>query len=89
MSKPNSPNSRSDKTEDASVARSFEDNMAELESIIERIESGEVGLEESIVAYERGVAIVESCRGVLAAAELRVEELTERLRAGDEPGGER
>lgn len=89
MSKPKAPDSRSPKTQDAGAARSFEDNMAELESIIERIESGEAGLEESISAYERGVAIIESCRGVLAAAELRVEELTQRLRAGDESDGAR
>lgn len=56
--------------------------MAELESLIDQIESGEIGLEASIDAYEKGVSIIESCRGLLASAEQRVEELTERL-AGD------
>ncbi|MEL6311353.1 MAG: exodeoxyribonuclease VII small subunit [Planctomycetota bacterium] len=57
----------------------FEDQMARLESLIDQIESGEIGLEESIDAYEKGVAIIASCRGMLASAEQRVEELTERL----------
>ncbi|MEO1534912.1 MAG: exodeoxyribonuclease VII small subunit [Planctomycetota bacterium] len=67
----------------------FEDRMAELESLIDQIESGEIGLEASIDAYEKGVSIIESCRGLLASAEQRVEELTERLAndSSDEAAG--
>lgn len=67
----------------------FEDRMARLESLIDQIESGEIGLEESIDAYEQGVAIIESCRGMLESAEQRVEELTARLSgdADDEVAG--
>ena len=49
--------------------------MAELEGIVARIESGEIGLERSMAEYERGVALVARCRDVLTKAEQRVEEL--------------
>jgi exodeoxyribonuclease VII small subunit len=62
------------------AALSFEDAMLRVEEIIARIESGEVGLEGSIDEYERGVALVARCREILAKAEQRVEDLTERMR---------
>ena len=62
------------------AALSFEDAMLRVEEIIARIESGEVGLEGSIDEYERGVALVARCRDILAKAEQRVEDLTERMR---------
>ncbi len=66
----------------------FETRMDELEALIERIESGEIGLEESIKAYERGVELIRGCREVLGQAEQRVEELSRKLQqdpSGDEP----
>ena len=63
---------------------SFADQMAKLESLIDQIESGEIGLEDSIDAYEEGVKLIPSCRGMLSSAEQRVEELTERLAGQDE-----
>ena len=54
----------------------FEEAMARVESIVERIESGEVGLEESLAEYERGVAMLRRCRTILERAELRVRELS-------------
>lgn len=53
----------------------LEQAMAELEAIVERVEGGEVGLEEALKEYERGVALVRRCREVLQRAEVRVEEL--------------
>lgn len=55
--------------------------MAQLEEIIERIESGEIGLEKSISEYERGVGLIRRCREVLERAEQRVEELTSQMQA--------
>lgn len=63
---------------------SFEEAMSQLETLIERIESGEVGLEESIAEYERGVKLIQRCKGVLATSEQRVEELSKQLREQDE-----
>lgn len=54
----------------------FEDALAQLESIIEQIESGQVGLEESLLAYERGMKLVARCREILAATEHRIAQLT-------------
>lgn len=62
---------------------SFEDALEQLESLIERVESGEIGLEEAITQYERGAALVKRCRSVLDVAEKRIAELTAAdLRAG-------
>ncbi|MEM8495564.1 MAG: exodeoxyribonuclease VII small subunit [Planctomycetota bacterium] len=55
---------------------SFESALAELETLIERVESGEIGLEEAIAQYERGSALVKRCRSVLDVAEKRIAELT-------------
>ncbi|TVQ32191.1 MAG: exodeoxyribonuclease VII small subunit [Phycisphaeraceae bacterium] len=56
----------------------FEEAVQRLEQIIDRIERGEVPLEESLREYERGVALVRRCRGILDRAEQRVRELTEK-----------
>lgn len=55
---------------------SFEEAVEQLESIIERIESGEVGLEDAIVEYEEGCELVKRCREILDRAEKRIAELT-------------
>jgi exodeoxyribonuclease VII small subunit len=47
----------------------YEDALAELESIIERIEQGEVGLERTLEEYRRGRALLQRCRGILDGAE--------------------
>jgi exodeoxyribonuclease VII small subunit len=59
----------------------FEQALAELESIIQRIESGQIGLEKSITEYERGVGLIRRCRQVLERAEQRVEELTSQMQS--------
>ena len=48
---------------------SWEQAMAELETINERIEGGEIGLEESLAEYRRGVALAARCHTLLDAAE--------------------
>lgn len=55
---------------------SFEEALAELEQILNDIEQGELGLEQSLVKYERGTFLIQHCRGVLAAAEKQVELLS-------------
>jgi len=54
---------------------SFEEAMAELEGMIERIESGEIGLEKSLEEYERGIELFRHCRRILNQAEQRFEKL--------------
>ena len=66
---------------------SFEKAVAELESIVARLERGDVALEESIAIYESGEALKKHCEQLLAAAENRIEKI--RLdRAGKAQGTE-
>ena len=53
--------------------KNFEEAVAELEQILGRIEGGELGLEESLLQYERGSLLIQYCRGVLNSAEKQVE----------------
>lgn len=55
---------------------SFERALKELESIVGRLERGDVELEESITIYERGEALREHCDKLLKQAEAKVEKLT-------------
>src|SRR3954471_13937635 len=59
-----------------SPPKSFEDALRELEEILSEIENGNVGLEESLVKYERGNFLIQHCRGVLTAAEKQIEALS-------------
>ena len=54
---------------------SFEAALKELESIVSRLEQGEVDLEDSIVLYERGQALKAHCEQKLKAAESRLEKI--------------
>jgi exodeoxyribonuclease VII small subunit len=56
--------------------KNFEDALQELEQILAEIEGGEVGLEESLVKYERGTFLIQHCRGVLNGAEKQIEVLS-------------
>ena len=54
-------------------AMSFEDSLDALERIIQRIESGETSLEDSLAAYQRGEQLIRRCRELLFEAEQRIE----------------
>ena len=54
----------------------FERALKELESIVGRLERGDVELEESIAIYERGEALRDHCDRLLKNAEAKVEKLT-------------
>ncbi len=53
----------------------FEDALAELERIVQQLESGDVALEDSILIYERGAALKSHCEKKLQAAETKVEKI--------------
>jgi len=65
----------------ASAEPTFEAAIEEVEAIIRRIEAGEVGLEQSIEQYERGVKLIKQCRTVLDRVEQRVTDLTAQMQA--------
>ncbi len=50
----------------------FEAALAELEAIVQRLEHGEIPLEESLRQYERGVALTRSCQQALQQAEEKI-----------------
>jgi exodeoxyribonuclease VII small subunit len=54
----------------------FEAALAELEGIVRSLESGKAPLEESIEAYERGIALKNHCEKKLAEARLKIEKIT-------------
>lgn len=55
---------------------SFEEALRELESIVQRLERGDVALDESIALYARGEALRAQCQKRLADADARIEKLT-------------
>ena len=55
---------------------SFEDALRELETVVQRLERGDVALEESIALYERGAALKAACEKRLRDATEKVERLT-------------
>lgn len=55
----------------------FEQSLEQLEALVERMEQGELGLEESLAAYERGIGLYRRCQQALEQAELRVKLLSD------------
>ncbi len=53
----------------------FDDAMAELEKVIETIETGEIGLEKSLEEYERGTVLFKRCRSILNETEQKFEKI--------------
>ena len=51
----------------------YEDLVAQIEELVDNIESGELGLEESIRGYEEGTKLIKHARGILDQAQQRVE----------------
>ena len=51
----------------------FETALAELESIVSRMESGQLELEASIAAYQRGTALMQHCQALLNEAETKIQ----------------
>ena len=64
---------RQDETQDD---RSFEECLQSLEKVVERIEGGELSLEDSLATFEEGVRLVRSCNRKLSDVERRIEVLT-------------
>ena len=59
-------------------APEFEQALAELEALVERLERGDLPLDEALKTFERGVELTRHCQGALKAAQQRVEILLKR-----------
>lgn len=57
---------------------SFEDALAELEQLVNRLERGDISLEESLQAFERGVNLTRICQKALQEAEQKVQVLIDK-----------
>ena len=58
--------------------KDFEKSLQNLEKIVSNMESGELGLEESLAQFEKGIKLAKNCQDTLSNAELRVEQLIEK-----------
>jgi exodeoxyribonuclease VII small subunit len=56
----------------------FEEALKELEALVQKMERGDLRLEESLQVFERGIALAQQCRKSLETAELKVQNLLER-----------
>lgn len=54
----------------------FEQALAELEQLVERMEQGDLSLEQSLKDFERGIELTRACQGALKEAEQKVQLLT-------------
>ncbi len=57
---------------------SFEESLAELEQLVMKLERGDIPLEESLQAFERGVNLTRACQQALQEAEQKVQVLVEK-----------
>ena len=53
----------------------FELSLQKLEKIIEKLEDGDISLEESVKSFEEGIGLVKECQKQLSQAELKVKKL--------------
>lgn len=56
---------------------SFEESLAELESIVEKLENGQLSLDESLLLFDTGIKLVKECDTKLRNAQQQVEKLIE------------
>ncbi len=72
--------------QDAINKLSFEDSLKALGEIVNKIEAGQTPLKTSIEQYERGMALIKHCRGMLRAAEKRIEKISAAGEDGENVG---
>jgi exodeoxyribonuclease VII small subunit len=63
--------------QDATSIADFEKSLDELETLVRNLEQGELSLEQSLTAFERGVKLTRACQQALKSAEQRVEQLVQ------------
>lgn len=60
------------------TSSSFEEALGELEQLVNRLETGDISLEESLQAFERGVMLTRTCQKALQEAEQKVQILIDK-----------
>lgn len=74
----NDPSTEQQQSELALDGQSFEVLYRRLEAVAQRLEQGDLTLEESVKLYEEGMALAEQCQGLLGDVEQRIEVLRQR-----------
>ncbi|MDI6451475.1 exodeoxyribonuclease VII small subunit [Anaerobaca lacustris] len=64
------------KTEDEISKLNFEDAIKQLRTIVDKIEQGQIPLQDSLEQYEQGMALIQHCRQILQKAEKRIEKIS-------------
>jgi len=65
-------------TDNKDNLKDFEKSLQNLEKIVSNMESGDLGLEESLAQFEKGIKLARNCQDTLTNAEFRVEQLIEK-----------
>lgn len=60
------------------AALDFEQSLTELQTLVERLEGGELSLEDSLACFEQGIRLTRDCQAALSQAEQKVQILLER-----------
>ena len=63
---------------DKKKSLNFESTLSEIEKIIESLEEGNLTLENSIKAYEKGISLTKACQKMLSDAELKIKKLSSK-----------
>ena len=69
--------------DDSAPVIDFETTLDQLESLVEQMETGELSLEASLEAFERGVKMTRDCQSALKRAELRIQVLNDENSEAD------
>ena len=68
---------------DADEPVDFEASLGELEALVGKMESGQLSLEQSLAAFERGVLLSRRCQAALQSAAMRIKALTQEGNEAD------
>ncbi len=69
------------KEKDDTSQMSFEQAIKDLGGIVQKIEQGQIPLQDSLSQYERGMALIKQCRSILEKAEKRIEKVSGKEKA--------
>ncbi len=68
---------------------SFEESIRQLKEIVDKIEQGQIPLQDSLDQYEKGMSLIKRCRSILQKAEKRIEKVSREQQAEEETAEER
>lgn len=67
----------------APTLKNYEKKSKELEAIVAELDSGDLSLQDMLIAYKKGLSLVKDCTEILSSTETEVEQLIEEVRIQD------